>query len=189
MLLSKLNFEYLENVTSADRWGANTARDRLLFRDENYYYKVWGKDYIGTTVAAIGSAFCRVEGLRGIHGFEVGLLRPDLCEAFCELITDEEGTVRGYITRRGKHPDQVPDEFVDRLFQASIDSGWLFSDLKEGNVVIVDGVYSLIDYDTHLTCLKHIDAEFEEKNGCLRPHVTPRYRRSILNYLANKSIR
>ena len=43
-------------------------------------------------------------------------------------------------------------------------------------MVVIDGCYSLIDYDTHLTCLRRLDVLFEKQKGCLRPHVAPRYR-------------
>lgn len=181
MLLSELDLGRLENVTDPERWGINTHHDRWLYRDEHYYYKVWGELFIEKMRGAVGTEFRLLPGVKGIHGFEVGLFRPDICRAFRELIRDGQGRVRGYITRRGTHPDEVPDEFADRVFEAGLECGWLYSDLKRENVVIVDGVCSLIDYDTHLTSFEHLDPGFEAVNGCLRPHVVPRYRERILD--------
>lgn len=187
MLLSEIDFGRLEDVTDPDRWGVNTHHDRWLYRDEHYYYKVWGEHFIENTRGAVGAEFKLIEGLDDIHGFEVGLFKPGICRAFRELIRDEQGRVRGYVTRRGAHLDSVPDEFADRVFEAGLECGWLFSDLKEQNVVLVDGVCSLIDYDTHLTSLEHFDPEFEGINGCLRSHVAPRYRERILDAVNYKS--
>lgn len=183
MLLSEIDFESLEDVTSPDRWGADTHRDRRLFRDRHHYYKVWGDRFLETTRGAVGSEFKLIHGLRNVHGFEVGLFKPGLCRAFREPIRDAQGNVRGYVTRRGEHPDEIPDAFADLVFESALECGWLFSDLKEENVVIVDGVCSLIDYDTHLTCLEHFDTGFETMYGSLRPHVAPRYRDRILKAL------
>lgn len=183
MLLSEIDFTRLVDVADPDRWGVSTHMDRRIFRDEGCYYKLWGERFIAATHAAVGRAFTPIPGLIGIHGFEVGLYKPEICSAFLDLIYDDHGRVRGYVTQRGDHPPSVPDEFSDRVFKLGIECGWLFSDLKEGNVVMIGGVCSLIDYDTHLTSVKHFDAEFEREHGCLRPHVAPRYRELIMNSL------
>jgi len=187
LFIEDIDSKALENVTSAERWGADTHRDRFLYRDEKFYYKIWGDNYIATTCAAVGSSFKGVKGLRNIHGFEVGLYVPEVSKALVDFITDEGGRIRGYVTHRGTHPSEVPESFVDALFESSVKSGWVYSDLKPQNLVVFNGTCSLIDFDTHLSCLQLLDIEFEKEHGCLRAFTSPLYRAKILEFLGRST--
>jgi len=186
MRLSDIDFEILENCTDPDRWGAGGDMDRLIYRNAEYYYKIWEKSYIEKTVAAVGNRFVPIRGLSLLHGFEVGLYNGDISSAFVEWIEDADGCIRGYVTKRGVCPKHIPGDFVDKVIKSSFDCGWTYSDLKSGNIVVADGFISLIDFDTHLVFLGQMDVEFEREKGCLRPHVNDRFRNAILSYLEGR---
>ncbi len=188
MLLSEIDYGSLSEITDLDRWGAGTAKDRRVFKGSVYSYKLWSKSYIEDTHCVIGNRFRRVDGLKTIHGFQVGLYTPEISSAFVDLIYDDDGIVRGYATKIGEHPLVVPEDFSLAVFSACVKCGWIFSDLCEKNIIIVDGGYSLIDYDTHLVSLRELDKEFEEKEGALRPHILPKFRSLLLDLIRQKVI-
>ena len=185
MLLSDIDFSALTDCTDPNRWGAGTSQDRRMFRSTDRYYKVWGERFVAQTVAAVGGKFVPVRNLKLLHGFDTGLFLPELSGALEEFIYDSTGIVRGYVTMRGKHPTFVPDDFVDLLFGATLNSGWVFSDLKIGNVIKIGETHSLIDFDTHLSSLADFDIEFERKSGSLRDHVVSRYKDRLLDHIEN----
>jgi hypothetical protein len=186
MQLGEIDLASLEEVSKPTRWGVGTDRDRRIYRDNSFYYKIWGKNYLAQTLAAVGSEFRKICGLTTIHGLEAGLLTPQITTALVDIIIDEIGIVRGYITLRGAHPKEIPDDFADLVFDASVKSGWIFSDLKAENVVIIKNQCSLIDLDTHLSLLAKLDEHFETQFGCFRAHVTPRYRSHVLKFLRSQ---
>ena len=157
-----------------------------MFRTNDRYYKVWGEHFVARTVAAVGGKFVTVRNLKLLHGFDTGLFLPELSGALEEFIYDPVGILRGYVTRRGEHPAVIPDDFVDRLFGATVQSGWVFSDLKTGNVIRIGDMYSLIDFDTHLSSLAAFDPEFERKSGSLRDHVITRYKDRLLDHIGKQ---
>lgn len=186
MLLSDIDFSVLTDCTDPNRWGAGTSQDRRMFATDDRYYKVWGERFVTQTVAAVGAKFVPVRNLKLLHGFDTGLFLPELCGALEEFIYDSAGVVRGYVTVRGRHPASVPDDFLDLLFDATLNSGWVFSDLKIGNVIKIGETHSLIDFDTHLSSLADFNIEFERKSGSLRDHVVPRYKARLLDHIENR---
>ncbi|MEM1051360.1 MAG: hypothetical protein AAGI28_04620 [Pseudomonadota bacterium] len=186
MKLSDIDFSSLRNMTSDDRWGAGTPRDRHVFCDHAYWYKTWGNEYLSKSGCVYGNRHKTLGGAKEPHGFEVGLFCEDIASAFVSYIYDEDENVRGYVTRAGTMSEVIPTEFVDAVFNACVKSGWVFSDLGWKNVITVDGRPSLIDFDSHLASLEHLDVEFEEASGALRPHVAPRFRTLLRSYIANR---
>lgn len=183
--LSELNLASLQNRTDPNRWGIGTARDRHLYSDEKYWYKIWGKDFLRSSLYVSGTEYKGIGHLRQPHGFEVGLFPPHLSKGFVCFIEDDEGLIRGYVTKAGKISDYVPSDFAKDVFDSCIRTGWVFSDLGNKNVVIIDGQHSLIDFDTHLVSLEALDIAFEEEKGCLRPHVSPEFRALLRKYIAS----
>ena len=183
MLLSDIDFTTLEKKTSEDRWGAGTARDRLIYRDADLWYKTWGPEYLKKSCYAAGGQFHGVESHNQPHGFEVGLFTPDISCAFVEFIHDETGAIRGYVSKTGEHPDVVPSDFIHSVFRACLRVGWVFSDLGSKNIILTDRGLSLIDFDTHLVSLNDFDIPFEERTGTLRPHVLPLFSKLVLDHV------
>ncbi len=188
MRLADLDLDRLDDCTPENRWGAGTERDRFLYRDDRYWYKIWGPLYLAASPYASGGKFHKHPApLRQPHGFEVGLFTPEISGAFETFICDEDNIVRGYVTRAGRKPRKVTDTFVESVFQACVASGWAYGDFCYNNVVEVDTQLSLIDFDTHLTKFDTMDIAFEEEKGALRPHVFPAFRDLILSELAHRT--
>ena len=117
-------------------------RYRRIYNLEWLLYKLWGSEYITLSPCAVGNQFKLVSGSRGgVHGFEVGLYTPEISGAFVDFIYDQSGSVRGYVTRDGDHPDSIPDDFARKVFSACVSSGWVYSDLSKYNVIAADGVH------------------------------------------------
>ncbi|WP_298334892.1 hypothetical protein [uncultured Erythrobacter sp.] len=169
-------------MTSDDRWGADTPRDRHVYCDDTYWYKVWGPDYLAKSGCFYGNQYKLLGDIKEPHGFAVGFFSENIASAFVSYIYDENEKVRGYVTRAGTMSQVIPNDFVEAVFNACVRSGWVFSDLGWKNVITVDGRPSLIDFDSHLASLAHLDLEFEEASGALRPHVAPRFRKLLRSY-------
>lgn len=184
MPISELDLSLLEDCTSTERWGANTPRDRKLYRDTRFWYKLWGPDFLRSSPYVVGSKFIKLGPLaKKPQGFDVGLYTQETAAAFVEFISDEGGTVLGYVTKRGDHSKVVTDDFILKVFEACRTSGWLYSDFCFNNVISVDGQLSLIDFDTHLSKMDCLDLEFEREKGGLRPHVFPGFRDLVEAYI------
>jgi hypothetical protein len=188
MLISEIDFNELTDRTSPSRWGANTKLDRRQYQDSAFIYKAWGADYLTSGLYTSGDQWCtHKKALSKPHGFEVGLFVPQISSAFVDFIVDENDVVRGYITKIGTPPVRgVPDVFVEDVFNACVACGWLFCDFCYNNIVEVDGTFSLIDFDTHLTELACLDLDFEKKSGALREHVDSRFRDLVINYVCSR---
>lgn len=182
MRLSEIDFRSLEEVSSLNRWGAGSSRDRRIYRNGDRWYKVWGEHYLDASVyASAGQFHSHVPRLRRPHGFELGLFTQSNSPAFLCDLYDDFGNVRGYVTRAGSRVSSstLSDSFVDMFFQQCLDLGWIYSDFCFKNLVQVDEGVSLIDFDTHLTKVATVDAEFERLKGALRPHVEERFRNRV----------
>lgn len=180
MRLADLDLERLEDCTPENRWGAGGERDRFLYRDDGYWYKIWGPRYLEVSPYASGGRFHKHPvPLTQPHGFEVGLFTPDISGAFETFIFDENDAVRGYVTRAGRKPREVTGEFVESVYRACIACGWVYADFCMNNIVDIGGRLSLIDFDTHLTSLDGMDLHFENSKGALRDHVDDYFRNLI----------
>lgn len=181
--LEDIGFADLVDVTPARTWGKGTPRERSLFRDTNYFYKIWGPDYLSSTVYSDhGSFHHHPEPLQLPHGFEVGLYSAANSSAFVGHIYSNEGSVRGYVTKAGEKK-RISQEFAELVFEACVSVGWVYSDFCANNVTMVDGRLSLIDFDTHLSRIEGMSVAFEQTHGALRSHVDPYFRQLLLNHL------
>lgn len=187
MRFEDVPFEELEEVSDPARWGAGGSRDRRLYRNSSHYFKVWGPSYLSETCAAIGDEFVIVPNLSDLHGNVVGLFSPLIASAVEDYIYDDSLVLRGYVARCGAEVDDIPCEFADSVFNEGIRCGWFFSDLKPGNVVSVNGRFSLIDLDTHLSNVEKLNLAFEQQFGCLREHLDGRYTDMIYRYVENRN--
>lgn len=184
MRLADLDLERLEDCTPENRWGAGTDRDRCLYRDDRYWYKVWGPRYLAASPYASGGRFHKHPvPLTQPHGFEVGLFTPEISGAFESFIYDENDAVRGYVTRAGRKPHKVSDDFVKSVYRACMACGWVYADFCVNNIVEINGQSSLIDFDTHLTNFYSIDLDFERQKGALRSHVNGYFRSLVEEYV------
>lgn len=180
MHINQLDLKSLESCTADTRWGAGTDSDRFLYRDERYWYKIWGARYFeNIPYSSDGKFLHHLLPLDRPHGFVVGLFVPEISCAFVEFIYDENDKIVGYVTRSGIRPSSVSIEFIDAVYKACLDCGWVYADFCFNNVISVDGVLSLIDFDTHLTDIKKLNRDFEMKHGALREHVFLRFREKL----------
>jgi len=180
MLLRDVELTELQDRTPANSWGTGTDRERKIYFGDGKWYKVWGPKYLSLTAAAIGNRFVGISGLKTLHGYEVGLYDSSNSGALIDFIRDDDNALRGYITRDGTMSEgRLPKQFVENLFATGLDSGWLYSDLCNSNVIVVDGQHSLIDFDTHLVNVAEFDVAFEKKSGALRDHVDPYFRQLL----------
>ncbi len=181
MLLRDIRLNELQDRTPSNSWGAGTDRERKLYFGGDRWYKVWGPNYLALTAAAVGSRFVGIEDLNTLHGYDVGLYDPTNSGALVDFIRDDQSALRGYITKNGSvSSGGFPKEFVENLYASGLDCGWLYSDLCNSNVIVVDGHYSLIDFDTHLVNVDQFNVEFEKAKGALRDHVDPYFRSLLL---------
>jgi len=184
--LSLIDFENLVDVNSESRWGRGSKFDRLLYRDEKYWYKVWGKDFLPSSpYVSSGKFHGHYPQLKEPHGFQVGLFTPLNSSAFHSFLYDDDDNVRGYVSVAGDpvRSEDLTMTFVEDFFQQCIDSGWLYSDFCFPNLVKIGGKISLIDFDTHLTDIRNFDREFEIALGALRPHIEDNFRKLIESLL------
>lgn len=182
MRLEALDLDKLENCTSNNRWGAGGERDRHLYRDDRYWYKIWGPRFLELSpYVEDGKFFKHKIPLKKPHGFEVGLFTREISSAFECFLYDENEVVRGYITKAGKKTSDIGSGFIDAVFRACVGCGWIYGDFCYNNVVEIDGNLSLIDFDTDLTKLDMLDVEFEKTKGALRSHVFSEFREMIMS--------
>jgi hypothetical protein len=180
MILSELELDSMQEMSRESRWGKGTEKDRRTYRDSSgLWYKVWGREYRPDCYIQ-RDRWCSFASETGMPSFFLsGLYNCELSGAFVDHISDDDGFIRGYITREGVHPDFVPDEFCLQVFELGLSVGYLCSDLTEMNVVEVGGRLSLIDYDSHIVCCEELDPGFQREHGVLRPFLPEYYRRLV----------
>ena len=181
MLLRDVDTTRLQIYTPANQWGKGTDRERLIYRDDRYWYKIWGENYLKETPYSSAGCFKKFSHQPVYpHGFEIDFFTPEISTAFKEFIYDNTGVVRGYITLAGNQPKVIHKNFISAVFASCIKTGWIYSDFCWNNIIEINGNLSLIDFDTHFTKISTFVPEFEKDYGALRGHVIDEYRNLIL---------
>ncbi len=165
--------------------------DRHLYVDmqDQCWIKVWSPSYIRNLklCRAATYEFLREDGTNNsLHGVELGFFTSGNSAALQDIIYDKGGILRGYKTRHGVMPDDIPAEFTRVNARKMFELGWVMTDYCTMNIVFVDGLISFIDYDTHFTSLADLDVSFETEFGCLRSHIDPLFRSLVLCAVSNK---
>ncbi len=188
MRLESIDFNKLEAITKQNAWGSgNPYRERLHYRDERYWYKLWDPKYIQSLPVAIGETYFRRSFRNNsLHGFDVGLFDATNTPAFVDFIYDNRENLRGYIVGVGHPPSTIDPTFILNFACRCISAGWVYSDFCFNNIIECDGKLSIIDFDSHLSSLEKLSIKFERERGSLRPHVFELFRNKIESYLENK---
>jgi hypothetical protein len=189
MRIEQICFERLEERSSSDRWGrGDQKRDRRVFYDSRrkLFLKVWDPSFEHHNRFLCGNVTV-ASGMKGLFGFDIGFFNKELCTAFVELITDQDGNCRGYIAREGSPLEtrwnEKLAEFTALVENATKRTGYAHSDYCYNNLVRIDGGISFIDFDTLLTNVQFAIRSFEEKVGSLRAHVYKPYRDFVSDLL------
>lgn len=171
--LKSLDLKKLQMRSSDSRWGAGDPyRDRLLYCDAEYWYKVWDPKYIQALPIAIGERFLRRSSQNNtLPGFDLGVFNEDVASAFVDFIIDDNENLCGYVTKRGEPPSVIAHSFAQMFAERCINAGWIYSDFCHNNMIDINGKISLIDFDSHFTKLADLSIPFEKEKGCLREHV------------------
>lgn len=189
--VSQIDFAKLDVVTYKSRelggyLRAHEMLPRAVFRDENYYYKIWRRSYEGHRRIALGAGYVVTpaigdDGQERLWGFHSGLFDDVLCPAFVGGIYNGNQLV-GYRTLAGDPITLLPVDgpsgrFFERLAENTLRSGFAYSDVKLRNLVrLPSGDISLVDFDGRLGTLYKFEPAVEARRGVLRPHVLERYR-------------
>lgn len=195
MLYENINWTKLEELNIEQSWGqGNDKLDRHFFKDDQYFYKVWSRDYVVKNLIIDGGEFVQHRfrnETSGIAAIDLGLITGATCCALVDVLWDEVGACRGYITKIGiplTERSQIPTNFLKLICDVSTKSGFAFSDFALKNMVMIDGQCSLIDIDAVPSRISNMDLDFDLQNGALRPHVDADYRIFLLDaryYYAN----
>ena len=122
----------------------------LYNRTSLAYYTMVGLDFVWQGDSALAVDTC-------------GLITKDTVPAFGEFIYDQEICV-GYTTLRGIPLTELPMteslnlqylQYITKLVNHSITTGWAFVSLNPSNIVMIDGQLSLIDLDFSPIKLHH----------------------------------
>ena len=186
ILLSSLDVGQLVRVTSLDPWGLEDPDYyREVFEDHatGTYVKIWGETYAEHKRLGISRDYPIIVNSVFV-GFDFGFYDELVASALVDLICDNEGRCRGYITRAGTPLESIDTEqfdgFVGQMIAASRRSGLIHTDFCYNNLILIDGKISLIDYDTVLSDARYLDLEYEAEMGGLREHVFESYRKFII---------
>jgi hypothetical protein len=182
--LSKIDIAGMHDMSAPGRWGSKTKKDRKVYRSsEGLWYKIWGKDYHPDAFSRNG-AWHRIDSKEHLPtAFAIGLFPGDIADAFIDHIYDDDRICRGYVAHGGLHPETIPTDFTEHVFELCLKHGYLYTDFKPDNVIKINGKLSLIDFDTHMTCCRSIDMRFEEEIGVLRELNDNHYRRLVHKHL------
>ena len=184
--LSDLSVVIYSSTQLAMRTEKGNPLPRALFRDDTYYYKVWRHDYIGHRELFLAGRrkvlpAAQHDGVERLWAFHVGLFDEATCPAFAGGIYSGTKLV-GYRTlvgqpiehfdvRNGAHA-----EFARRLGENTLNSGYVYSDLRTPNLVeLADGRLSLIDFDGNLLMLHDFLSGIRTGYGFLRPKTIKPY--------------
>lgn len=182
MQLENIRFSELTPIHTTLAWGAgNFSEERFFYRNERHYFKLWGRRFSSHRLKLVGSHYRPYDFMKGdqpIASIACGLVTEETCPALVDLIYDRTGCCRGYVTlvgellEKGTEPNK---DFVDTVFRLSVQCGYVFSDLKPDNVIVVNGVCSLVDLDTPPSEIASIDAAMQAQQGVFRPGSATRY--------------
>jgi hypothetical protein len=188
MLLSKINFSKIVDISSPDRWGKDDPTlDRKVYHDpeKDLYIKVWAPPYQDFRRACYQREMVLIPSAN-IFGIDVGFFNRTTAPAFVELIVDDKGECRGYVTRAGTRLITSSDPvlfapFIEAVKEATRLTQFAHTDMCYNNLVLIDGRLSFIDYDTVLTSTLLMEKEYETQYGCLREHVYDWYRDFLMS--------
>lgn len=159
---------------------------------DTYCFKLWNSAYKANyNVYSVGKEFIPFDGNQ-LHCQAVGFLDHELSSAFIDNVYHNDELI-GYVSKKGSHIDEylAPNgsyrsDFIDFMIKICMRArftGWIPSDICHNNVVSVNGTFSLIDYNSHLTKLDSMDYDFELKHGVLRDHIYPFIRGFAFSYI------
>lgn len=189
VFLEEIDFSKLQRKKLEYRWNVDFMTERFYYIDDNYFYKIWSKKYISHLLYIYGDKYITYNFQKKEHyiaSIDCGLINPETCPAFVDIILDKDGVCRGYILKKGevlKSNEEIDAQFIDTVFKYTLMSGYAFTDFVYHNIVIIENKLSLIDLDTPPTLLKNFHVEFQIRNGCLRSHLCQKYKKLILKYL------
>ena len=187
MLVSRLNWAAAKRLIAPLNWTASTPETaRTLWRLDRYVVKLWLPRYESHKLVVADGNFVLHDffhPLMGIACLDIGLVCSDTAPGFVDTVEDEAGSCIGYLTVAGERIDALPQDFVERVWRATLSTGYAHTDLCANNAVEVDGQVTLIDLDTPPTLLSHFDVAFEMQHGSLRSHVDERYRLLLRQHL------
>jgi hypothetical protein len=158
-----------------------------VYRDEQYFYKVWRSDYLAHKTLRVGVLEGILDvrdegGTEQLPGFALGLFDDSVCPAFADYIFCGE-KLAGYRMRVGVPIEKFSPfsarhrSLVDRLIKNSLRSGIAYSDMKSNNIIrLPDGKLSLIDLDAKLVALHQFPLEYDAEHGSMAPFVIDRYK-------------
>jgi SAM-dependent methyltransferase len=168
---------------------------RAVFRDKEFFYKIWRSGYDLHRSVIVGRKKKRLdirdgEGVERLPGFKLNFFDAAICPAFEGGIYHGSELV-GYRMRAGSVLDDFDASasaeraFVSAVIQNTVRSGFVFRDLKPLNIIkLTDGRLSLIDLDTPLASLFQLSREIEIKSGAMGPHVIGSYYDFLNDFLA-----
>lgn len=190
MQLEGIQFSELTPIRTTLAWGTgNFSEERFFYRNDRHYFKLWGRRFVSHRLKLVGSRYEPYEFKEGdvpIASIACGLVTEDTCPALVDLIYDRTGTCRGYVTLVGELLEKGAEpaaEFVDAVFELSVQCGYVFSDLKPENVIVVNGVCSLVDLDTPPSEIASIDVEKQAEQGVFRPGSAARYSHLVRRHI------
>tara|TARA_R100000008_G_C3550833_1_gene150312 strand:- start:140 stop:835 length:696 start_codon:yes stop_codon:yes gene_type:complete len=123
-------------------------RERSVFHDSKFYYKIWKKDWEHSRVTR--------------HAFNIGYYDESIVPAFDSMIVDADGVDMGYCMLIGKLAGRTNKswsklvqkttyeqrvEFLLTLLEKSMEHEMTVADMAPQNVVMIDGKISLIDLE------------------------------------------
>lgn len=186
MRLAEIDFGTMEEWSRPKRWGAgDPSQDRRIFCAGERWYKVWEPDYIRSqSYIADGKYVSVLAAADRLLGFAVGFFDAGNASALLDFIYDDNGVLRGYVTRQGTAVSQIPRPFLEEAANRSITCGWVMADVTLANVVEIDGGLSFIDFDSHFCELDTLNIAYERERGCLSSYKDPYFAGLIEGHVA-----
>lgn len=143
------------------------TRDRsMLYRDQNFYYKIFNSASINTTISlayyTLNGLDLQWQGADELAVKKVGLLSA-ICPAYYDTIY-HNGNCIGYMTHRGQPTHTFKKtqantlrymKFVKELADISIATGWGIVSVNTNNIVEYNGQLSFIDLEFSPIKLAH----------------------------------
>jgi len=170
-------------------WGTGDPnQERQFYVDDHYIYKLWSPRYSVKDMYITGNKYSKWDyGNRpkSIASIDIGFMNRNIASALVDLIWQGEQCV-GYVTEKRNKVTKIPQNFYEQVLKQSLKTGYFYVDFCTKNVCEINGVYSLIDYDTPLTELASLNYDFEVKSGVFRNHVDVRYRDKIMSLIVKE---